>query len=942
MSQIHHHTPTLSVHESRGLAVRQVAYHRAEPAAPAQARITASVYDLFGRAIASWDPRLFAQRREPNQRTVFSLSGVPLHTHSVDAGWRLNLFGVAGQTLENWDSRGSHWQTAYDALLRPVLRREQTAGQALRIAECLSYAGMSAEEAGHNRCGRLIRQDDSAGSQRLNDYGLSGEVQSETRRFLASLDLPDWPDTLTERDALLELGPGATSRSRIGPSGEVLEQTDALGNRRTLHYNVAGALSELQLTLEGGQPHCVLSAIRYNALAQIEAQTAGNGVTSQADYDPADGRLRRLSVIRNGRKRLQDLIYAYDPVGNVLGIEDQSQPIRYFANQRVEAISEFQYDSLSQLIEASGREALGASIGPGLPALSLLPGDTSQLLNYRQYYQYDAGGNLLELRHVGRQSYTRRLRVSATSNRALPWPDSSAVPEPDSGFDANGNLQTLQPGQTLRWAALNQLHSTRQVARAQARDDQEQYVYDASGKRVRKVTSRQARVSAHRCEVRYLPGLEIRTDNATDEQLAVLTLQAGCCSLSCLHWIEGKPQGIANDQQRYSLNDHLGSSALELDGEASILSHEGYYPYGGTAWWAARSTLEAKYKTIRYSGKERDASGLYYYGFRYYAPWLQRWINPDPAGDVDGLNRYRVNNPVTHFDVDGLMPDQIDEWAALSGSTVVGRGLDSFSLREQRMVIAALRDAQTVLREARLELDYLLNAEPMSSHPLQNVFGADHVWRYDDIRDAWASIENYLRQFETTSAGRALFLRFTGNNDYYAKVWTVAYVGGLSSRDGHIALSDPFFNRLVDDEVRSHIITHEVSHHGHIDSFAGGPAPRTYDFWYMFTEEKMERNYRIIGGGPLGKGALRVDDVVTGEVQGFVWVVAQWARSMGAAEVTNLEQAVDYFNATETLRTDMAIRNADSLVLGATKLSEARRQRLTNSHAQAGGAVGRH
>ncbi|RMN48970.1 putative insecticidal toxin complex, partial [Pseudomonas syringae pv. apii] len=87
-----------------------------------------------------------------------------------------------------------------------------------------------------------------------------------------------------------------------------------------------------------------------------------------------------------------------------------------------------------------------------------------------------------------------------------------------------------------------------------------------------------------------------------------------------------------NDQVRYSLGDHLGSSTLELDQQGGLISQESYYPFGGTAWWAARSAVEAKYKTVRYSGKERDASGLYYYGFRYYAPWLQRWINPDPAG----------------------------------------------------------------------------------------------------------------------------------------------------------------------------------------------------------------------------------------------------------------------------------------------------------------------
>ena len=61
---------------------------------------------------------------------------------------------------------------------------------------------------------------------------------------------------------------------------------------------------------------------------------------------------------------------------------------------------------------------------------------------------------------------------------------------------------------------------------------------------------------------------------------------------------------------------------------------------------------------MRYSGKERDATGLYYYGFRYYAPWLQRWINPDPAWEIDGLNFYRMvrNNPIAFHDPNGLSP----------------------------------------------------------------------------------------------------------------------------------------------------------------------------------------------------------------------------------------------------------------------------------------------
>lgn len=70
---------------------------------------------------------------------------------------------------------------------------------------------------------------------------------------------------------------------------------------------------------------------------------------------------------------------------------------------------------------------------------------------------------------------------------------------------------------------------------------------------------------------------------------------------------------------------------------------------------AADPVVEVGYRFIRYSGKEMDISGLYCYGARYYAPWLQRWISADPAGEVDGLNLYAFvgNDPIGHVDVNG-------------------------------------------------------------------------------------------------------------------------------------------------------------------------------------------------------------------------------------------------------------------------------------------------
>ncbi|MHA6195509.1 RHS repeat domain-containing protein [Pseudomonas wadenswilerensis] len=640
-SALHRHTPALTVHDARDRVLRQVAYCRATSEQTAARRVSLSRHDVAGQVHRQWDPRGFERPdAAPVQHRLTSLSGRPLLDESADAGWQLTLPGDAGQAAQSWDTRGSHWHTRFDERLRPSQVEEGSTGQPSRVSTSFTYANAT----GRNCRGRLVRQDDEAGSRLIDSYDLNGQIRSETRHFLATLDLPDWPD------AVLEPGDGASTRFVHGPLQEVLAQTDALGNQRCLRFNLGGELKTLALRLQDGTEHPLLTDARYNPFGQVESQIAGNGTVSRCEYDPATGRLSRLSASRPGRSILQDLQYDYDPVGNVLKIEDHSQPVTHFANQRVDPVNTFRYDSLYQLIEATGREALGALIGPQLPELAPDPGDTSNLLNYRQEYEYDASGNLLSLKHVGQQPYTRSMNVADHSNRAVPAPG-----DPLTAFDPNGNLLDLDAGQPLQWNARNQLHSTRQVARPDGEDDQEHYRYGGDGLRVRKVCTRLVAGRMRLNETRYLPGLELHARQG--ESFSVITTQAGRCAVRCLVWGEGPPGGIANPQMRYSLDDLHDSSGLELDDAANIISHEGYYPFGGTAWWAANSAIEASYKARRYSGKERDSTGFYYYGLRYYAPWLMRWISPDPAGDIDGLNRYRFvgNNPATQRDDQGLM-----------------------------------------------------------------------------------------------------------------------------------------------------------------------------------------------------------------------------------------------------------------------------------------------
>jgi len=669
---IHAHTPTLAVIDPRGLAVRSVAYCRSLETAEAEERINRSAYDAMGRLTEQWDPRLWALSAEDdgapaNLVNRYSLSAKVLSSISVDAGKRVSLFGDGDQLVQTWDSRGSERRVEYDDLLRPLAIFEQGEGEAARCTERYEYADAGTDFAVHNQCGQLIRHDDPAGTQMLDQYALTGGMLEQTQRFLSSLESPDWPRGLLERDALLEpVEQAATTTTRFNPLGDVLEQIDTKGNRQLFDYTVDGLLLESHLQLSGqATPQTLVSTIAYSAYVQVEQETAGNGVVSTRTYRPEDGRLIRLQA-RRGSEALQDLRYEYDPVGNVLSIEDAALPIRYFANQRVEPIKHYDYDSLYQLIKATGWEAGSAGRGPGFNRFD----DPGAVANYQQTYRYDAGGNLLELVHVGPQSHSRKLTAARHGNRCLPEQNGRPPTEEEiaAAFDGNGNLLDLQPGQAMSWDLRNQLREVRPVERESADDDSELYLYGGDGMRRRKVRTSQTNAHSLISEVRYLPGLEIRTREGTGEVLQVVCVQAGRSAMQVLHWETAPPSGITNDQYRYNLTDHLGSSSLELDSEAEVMSQEAYYPYGGTAWFAGRSEVDASYKTVRYSGKERDATGLYYYGIRYYAPWLQRWVNTDPMGDVDGLNRYRFvrSNPMTLHDPLGALPGDDNENSKLT------------------------------------------------------------------------------------------------------------------------------------------------------------------------------------------------------------------------------------------------------------------------------------
>ncbi|KII35403.1 RHS repeat-associated core domain-containing protein [Pseudomonas fluorescens] len=616
MDSLHSGTPTLHSWDPRKLPVRTVGYLHTVTNDASTALISRQHHDPAGWLVEQWDPRLSV----PCLTTAYRLDGEALKIDSVDAGWRLTLPGLAGEPLQRWDERGSHWHTTFDEQLRVMAVEENGEPN----VDVFTYADASAD-AGYNRRGQLLEHKDRSGSLSTDSFSLTGQALKETRTF--------------HDDQAF------TSLHVFSPLGALLEQTDAGGHQRRSRYGLAGQLKQGDLLISGTpdwQP--VLRDAQYNANDQIIEQLAGNRVLSEWAYDPADGRLHTQSSRKDGGAVLQNLEYFYDPVGNITRIEDHAFQPRYFANQLIDGHRDFTYDSLYRLTSATGYDDAPPPDIPGLP----LPSDPNNRLNYTQTYKYDSGSNLIELCHVraGNNS-TRHMRIDPNSNRGVRWTPGEPEPVFDELFDPHGNQRSVQPGQPLQWNVRDELEKVTLISRENARSDAEHYRY-SQGVRVFKRHETFAANAEHFHQVRYLPGLEIRTrDNG--EELHVISLG----NARCLHWAKNKPKDINDDQLRYNLEDHLGSSVMELDQDAVMISQEGYYPFGETAWMAPNS--ETTYRFIRYSGKEMDVSGLYYYGARYYAPWLQRWVSADPAGDVDGLNLYAMvsNNPMIYVDTDG-------------------------------------------------------------------------------------------------------------------------------------------------------------------------------------------------------------------------------------------------------------------------------------------------
>ena len=243
-------------------------------------------------------------------------------------------------------------------------------------------------------------------------YDFKGNLLGGTRRLTrAYAEVPDWAGPVDVEDAAY------TSTHTYDALDRATTTTTPDGTVVRPAYNDAGLLERLDANLRGEVSDgatvwtTFVEDIDYDAKGRRSAIRYGNGATTTYDHDPLTFRLTRLRTTSGGQV-LQDLNYTYDPVGNITHRQDDAQPTIFFRNRMVAPSSDYVYDAVYRLIEATGREHLGQignAANPPTPPdadnlvhLGLVhPGDGNAMGTYRESFVHDAVGNLRELRHVG-------------------------------------------------------------------------------------------------------------------------------------------------------------------------------------------------------------------------------------------------------------------------------------------------------------------------------------------------------------------------------------------------------------------------------------------------------------------------------------------------------------------------------------------------------------
>ena len=480
--------------------------------------------------------------------------------------------------------------------------------------------------AAQNGAGRIIKVEDGARIQ-LRGYGAQGEQAAETTTMLVH-NLVDGTEarlTWTTQSAFDTWG---RTKSVTYPDGELV----------SYGYNSGGLLASIAGD-KAGAAYPYLLRQEYDQFFARRFAQDGNQVATETQYDPLTRRMSRQIIDAPGR-RIQDLNYSYDLVGNVLA-EANNSPTPVTSLMGGTSQQTFTYDDLYRLTSATG----SYTFSPGKVrkyTYDLTLADNGNILHKTQtdttYNQpkkgipqkkttYDQGYSYSGAPHqpitVGTQTYTYDLNGNNTG-----WTDASTGQNRTVTWDAENRVTSVaDQGSTTR------------------------YTYTDTGT-LGLQRGPQGEISFVNRYYTVLNGTVAWKDIWAGDQRIATKKQM--------------PDGEPELMEYFLHSDQLGSTNVITGRDGLIYQYMEYFP-GGENWVEEHSDI---YRVPElYTGSYyEEFRALYNFGARWYDPRQQFFYSPEPllslspqaAVNDPGLlpaYTYAEANPLKLVDRSGLAPN---------------------------------------------------------------------------------------------------------------------------------------------------------------------------------------------------------------------------------------------------------------------------------------------
>ncbi len=411
----------------------------------------------------------------------------------------------------------------------------------------------------------------------------------------------------------------STTDSSNSTTGETSYTTDTTWKldevERSVHYNYQSSEND-------AAESAVTELFTGKTLTVQSDLENGNSSTTIGDsiaWSVTESEEQGVMQYKNGSQ----LVYAYDPNGNITQISERSS-----SDDTADVLVTYVYDGMSQLIRENNREAGTTTV-----------------------YTYDTNGNI-----TGSQTYAyTEGEVSGDASESHSWSyENSAWRDlltsydgTDISYDASGNPLTYRKGSTLTW------EGGRQLKQYQDAEQTISYTYDADGIRTTKTI---ADADGNTVTKKYyLDGSDILAEQVSGSDDTVYTIWYA-------YGGDGTLAGFTYNDADYYYQKNLQGDIIGIYNAAGDL----VVTYGYDAWGNLIDLEDSsgnglgEINPFRYRGYYYDEDTEWYYlQSRYYDAETGRFLNADDVHylgeEALGCNlfTYCENTPVNGSDLDG-------------------------------------------------------------------------------------------------------------------------------------------------------------------------------------------------------------------------------------------------------------------------------------------------